>query len=226
MTIIVSQRSKKACAETPARISARRRPMPERCRLQSLAMAGGAGKVHRPLPKPTFMSFSHRLLKATRTVHLYLGVFTAPMLLFFAITGGLQTFGLHESGRNSSYKPPAWLATVAQLHKKQTIVVPVRRERPRPVALDGLALSPAATGSPAGDRRAAEAVTKPLTRDQKPVPVKNLWPMKIFFAIVSLGLLVSVLSGLYMAWRYSRKPSLFSAILAAGALTPLLLLLI
>ena len=57
-------------------------------------------------------------------MHLYLGVFIAPMLLFFAITGGLQTFGLHEGGRGSSYKPPAWLATMAQLHKKQTVVMP------------------------------------------------------------------------------------------------------
>ena len=172
------------------------------------------------------MPFSHRLLKTTRTVHLYLGVFTAPMLLFFAITGGLQTFGLHESGRDSSYKPPAWLATMAQLHKKQTIVVPIRRERPRPVAVDGLVLSPAATRSVAGNRRAAETVTKPSTRNENAAPVKNLWPMKIFFAIVAFGLLLSVLSGLYMAWRYSRKPRWFSAILAAGVLTPLLLLLV
>jgi hypothetical protein len=37
--------------------------------------------------------------------------------------------------------------------------------------------------------------------------------MKIFFAVVALGLLVSVLSGLCMAWRYSRRPRLVGAIL-------------
>ena len=76
------------------------------------------------------MSLSHRFLRTTRTTHFYLGVFTALMLPFFAVTGGLQTFGLHEGERGSSYKPPAWLATAAQLHNKQTIVVPQRRRLP------------------------------------------------------------------------------------------------
>lgn len=172
------------------------------------------------------MPFSHRLLRTARTLHLYLGVFSAPMLLFFAITGGLQTFGLHEGGRDSSYKPPAWLASVAQLHKKQTIVLPVRRERSRPLAAEERVPSPAATRSTSGDLHPGEAMSKSSAGTGKNVPVKNLWPMKIFFAVVSLGLLMSVLSGLYMAWRYSRRPRLFGAVLAAGALAPLLLLLI
>src|SRR5574337_955740 len=67
-----------------------------------------------------------RLLKAYNNG----GVFTAPMLLFLAVSGGLQTFGLHEASRGSSYAPPAWLASMAQLHKKQTLEVPVRRPRP------------------------------------------------------------------------------------------------
>lgn len=72
------------------------------------------------------MFVKHRWLKISRQVHLYLGVFTAPALLFFAITGGLQTFGLHERERDGSYAPPAWLAEMAQLHKKQTLVLPER----------------------------------------------------------------------------------------------------
>jgi hypothetical protein len=76
------------------------------------------------------MPSSHRLIRFVRSCHLYLGVFTAPMLLFLAVSGGLQTFGLHEASRGSSYAPPAWLASMAQLHKKQTLEVPVRRPRP------------------------------------------------------------------------------------------------
>lgn len=76
---------------------------------------------------PRSMSPTHRLLRIARSIHLHLGVFSAPMLLFFAITGGLQTFGLHEASRGSSYAPPAWLASMAQLHKKQTVHVPPRR---------------------------------------------------------------------------------------------------
>jgi hypothetical protein len=49
--------------------------------------------------------------------------------------------------------------------------------------------------------------------------------MKAFFALVALSLLVSVLSGLYMALRYSRRPALFGTVLFAGIATPLLLML-
>ena len=170
------------------------------------------------------MSLTHRFLKITRTTHLYLGVFTAPMLLFFAITGGLQTFSLHETTRGSSYTPPAWLASMAQLHKKQTTVMPARKPRPA----EGVAAT-----APAG---AASAMLAPVTApaDARPTrptdgadtkPKKNLLPMKVFFALVALSLFISVLSGLYMAWRYSRKPRLVGGILLAGIIVPLLLLL-
>lgn len=156
------------------------------------------------------MSFSHRVLKTSRQIHLYLGVFIAPMLLFFAITGGLQTFSLHETSRGSDYKPPAWLAGAAQLHKKQTTLMPTRRPRPAEPA------------------RVAEGGANPIrvaVADARPQPTRNLLPMKLFFALVSLGLLISTLTGLYMAYRYSRKPLLVSAILMAGIAVPLLLLL-
>ncbi|HWU78337.1 MAG TPA: PepSY domain-containing protein [Rhodanobacter sp.] len=164
------------------------------------------------------MSLNHRFLKTTRTLHLYLGVFTAPMLLFFAISGGLQTFGLHEAGRGSSYSPPAWLASMAQLHKKQTVVVPTRRARaPQPA---GAAIMSSASPVP--------ATVAPVTarvRESGRVG-RNLLPMKIFFALVALSLFTSVLSGLYMAWRFSRRPRLFAGLLLGGVVVPLLLLLV
>ena len=175
------------------------------------------------------MSTAHRFLKAARSTHLYLGVFTAPMLLFFAITGGLQTFSLHETTRGSSYVPPAWLGSMAQLHKKQTTVMPVRRARPAeaamPVAGSGTvqAITPVAA-NPAADARTVASSAQPA-KSVSEAPKKNLLPMKIFFALVSLGLLISTLTGLYMSYRYSRKPRLVSTILAAGIIVPLLLLL-
>jgi hypothetical protein len=173
------------------------------------------------------MSLSHRFVKTTRSIHLYLGVFTAPALMFFAITGGLQTFSFHETTRGSDYKPPAWLASAAQLHKKQTTVMPARRARPpetggpgadsraTPAAVPATAEAPsAARVAPASDRPADGAPTKPK---------KNLLPMKLFFAVVSLSLLLSTLTGLYMAWRFSRRPKLIGAVFAAGIVVPLLL---
>jgi len=52
-----------------------------------------------------------------------------------------------------------------------------------------------------------------------------LLPMKIFFALVSISLCLSTLTGLYMAYRYSRRPLLVSSILIAGVVVPLVLLL-
>src|SRR5271170_5384422 len=76
------------------------------------------------------MSSSHTFLKYVRLTHLYLGVFISPALIFFAFTGALQTFSLHETTRGSSYKPPAWAVTLGQIHKKQTPIVPVRKAPP------------------------------------------------------------------------------------------------
>ena len=63
-----------------------------------------------------------------------------------------------------------------------------------------------------------EAAAQPVRR--------NLLPMKIFFAVIALGLFVSVCSGLYMAWRFGRRPRLFGAVLLGGIVLPLLLLLV
>lgn len=158
------------------------------------------------------MPLPHHLLKLIRTIHLYLGVFTAPMLLFLAFTGGVQTFGLHEASRGSSYAPPAWLASMAQLHKKQTLVVVPKRPRPAATAAS-TAPTPAVKTSNDAAPAARSARRNPL-------------PMKIFFAVVALGLFTSVLSGLYMAWRFSRRPRLFGALLFGGIALPLLLLLV
>jgi len=56
-------------------------------------------------------------MKQIRQLHLYMGTLFAPAILFFAFTGALQTFGLHEGARGSNSTPPAWIAQLAQVHK-------------------------------------------------------------------------------------------------------------
>ncbi|MEW9624210.1 PepSY domain-containing protein [Rhodanobacter geophilus] len=160
------------------------------------------------------MSLSHRFLKACRQVHLYLGVFTAPALLFFAITGGLQSFGLHETTRGSSYVPPRWLVVAAQLHKKQTMEVPVHKLRPPadPAAVRAAHAAPVPAARPAGEAAVA--------RGRNPVP------LKFFAALVALALALSTLSGLYMAWRYTRHAGRVVAVFLAGIAVPALLALV
>ncbi|PWK87787.1 hypothetical protein [Fulvimonas soli] len=169
------------------------------------------------------MSAGHRLLKFTRQLHLYLGVFTAPMLLFFAVTGGLQTFGWHEAARDGSgYRPPAWLASLSMLHKKQTTVAPARRPRPEAAGAERAAAPTADAQAGTGEHR------PPAGAEARPprTPPRHLLPMKIFFVLVSLGLLLSTLTGVYMAYRFTRRPRLVSALLAAGVAVPVLLALL
>jgi hypothetical protein len=146
------------------------------------------------------MSSSHTLLKYLRLIHLYTGVFIAPALLFFAFTGALQTAGLHEAAPGSTYKPPAWIVTLAQLHKKQTTTVPVRKPRP-------------ATDTAKPDKSPAPAPA---------APPKNHIAMKAFFLLVALGLFTSTLTGTYMAYKYSRSKLVVTCLLLAGIILPLI----
>ncbi|TAM11859.1 MAG: PepSY domain-containing protein [Nevskiaceae bacterium] len=144
-----------------------------------------------------------------RSLHLYIGAFTAPALLFFAFTGILQTFGLHEPARDGSYRPAAWVASIAHLHKKQSLEVPVRRALPAVAGGDGLRHGP----GPNGVQGVAGSAPRPV-----------VWPMQVFFTIVALSLALSVLSGLYMSWCRARRPRILVSTLAVGVVVPLLLL--
>lgn len=166
---------------------------------------------------------SRAFLKYTRVTHLYLGVFIAPALFFFAFTGALQTFSLHETTRGSSYKPPAWAMTLAQIHKKQTTVVPVRKLPPpeKGDKADKVAATPSA---PASAPAAGASVPAPAsTPASKP---HNAMPLKIFFLIVSIGLFLSTLSGLYMSYKYIHNKTLITVTLIAGIVLPVILAMV
>jgi hypothetical protein len=126
-------------------------------------------------------------LKLVRQLHLYLGVFIAPTVLFFAFTGALQSLNLHETIPGRTYKPAAWIVTLAQLHKKQTTDIPVRKPLP------------AASTKPPQPTNASPKPSAP-----EPAKTRHL-PMKLFFVLVAIGLISSTLSGLFMSYRYSRS---------------------
>jgi hypothetical protein len=60
-------------------------------------------------------------IKAMRNAHLYLGVFFAPLLLFFTFSGSLQTFNLHETPKSGNYQPPQIIKTLSYVHKDQRL---------------------------------------------------------------------------------------------------------
>jgi hypothetical protein len=159
------------------------------------------------------VSKGHAVLKFLRKLHLYIGIFTTPALLFFAITGAMQTFSLHETTPGSSYKPAGWIATLAQLHKKQTTVVPPRR--PRPAAQES---------APTERRQGETGSANPVKVGEPAASQKRHLPMKIFFLLVSVSLLTSTLTGIYMSYKYSRRAWTLAGLLLAGVVVPVLLL--
>jgi hypothetical protein len=164
------------------------------------------------------MSTSHRVLKYLRLIHLYLGVFITPALIFFAFTGALQTFSLHETTRGSSYKPPAWAVTLGQIHKKQTPIVAPKKPQPADAA--------AAHSDNPDKPHKSEAKPADTTAPEPAAPKHNPLPLKIFFLIVSIGLFANCLTGLYMCYKFVRNKALITALLIAGTIIPVAMVLI
>ena len=153
-------------------------------------------------------------LKALRLIHHYTGVFFAPTILFFSITGGLQMFGLHETRRGSSYVPPAILVHLSQLHKKGTLYLPARKPA---------SLAPAKVEGQIAEAPRPEAPKLPGPSRVPSVP--NPLPIKLFFSATALALVVSTCTGLSMSWKYARRKAVVVGVLVAGIICPLLFLL-
>jgi hypothetical protein len=149
------------------------------------------------------------VLKVVRLIHLYLGVFIAPAIVFFAFTGALQTLSLHESAKGNAYKPAKWIVVLAQLHKKQITQLPPNKIQ--------LSASPSPTDKHAEPEKIGSPEKSPGRLTHHPLP------LKIFFLVVSTGLLTSTITGLYMSYKYCRKKALLAIIFIAGIIVPICL---
>ena len=164
-------------------------------------------------------SSSHALLRAARLAHLYLGVFTAPALLFFAFTGALQTFSLHETSKGGSYMPPRWAVVLGQIHKKQTPVVALKKyAAPVPKGEPSIAAT-----AESQYESAKSSYHYPLGETPR---VHHPLPMKIFFLAVSVGLLLSTTTGICMSYKYMRDRRVVTALVVLGILIPVILVFV
>lgn len=138
-------------------------------------------------------------LAAIRQWHTYLGAFIAPSVLFFAVTGGLQLFSLHEA--HGDYKPPAVIEKLGMVHKDQ--VYAAKPKRP-----------PAA------------ASTKPKAEAAKPQsgPKASAKALKWLFLGVAAGLAISTCLGMWMALFHNRHKGVAWVLFIAGAVVPVLIL--
>jgi hypothetical protein len=161
-------------------------------------------------------------MKSIRQLHFYLGVFFAPAIFFFALSGALQTFNFHESEDDGSYTAPAWIVTIASIHKDQRLPKPHKHGQPGAPA-EASAGAPAAS-APAAGSPPAEAAAPPHDDDQaKP---HSPFPLKCFVLLLALGLMTSAGLGIYIALQGRSNRRMTWIMLGAGVLVPLGLLLI
>ena len=140
-------------------------------------------------------------LRLLRQIHNYIRAFFAPAILFYAFSGALQTFSLHENHGISDYQPPAWIVTFASIHKDQRL--------PHLEA-------------PHGDRAPRPEPPEARKSEEGPSPL----PLKLFVLCLATGLILSTLIEVTLALsnRASRRWTLI--VLALGSIVPTVLLLL
>ena len=142
-------------------------------------------------------------MNKVRLVHFYLGVFFAPLIIFFAFSGSLQVFKLHETYKDIPGSQGDWIAWFAQMHKEQAWTPP-------PVARPRKAVP-----EPAKDAAPSAAPSRE--------PARSAVPMKWFVVSMGVALMVTTLLGLYIAFNYPRRRKGFFFALALGVLLPIVL---
>lgn len=151
-----------------------------------------------------------------RKWHNYLGLFIAPSVLFFSLTGALQLFSLHES--HGDYHPPPLLEKLASVHKDQVFRADDHHGPRGPEAL---------TGQPSSDLKSPEGAASrgAPPAEHEPESATTLL-LKSFFLLVALSLASSTILGLWMGLRHARSRKTAWSLAIAGSLIPLVLLLI
>ena len=135
-----------------------------------------------------------------RQRHRYAGAFFAPAILFFCVTGVLQTFDLHKVRPGQS--PPELVLRVAALHKNQTIELP-KRKPPK--------------------REGGKADKAPET----PAPISlSRALMRVFVTLTSVALAATTLLGIYLGLKAPRGRSTVVVLIILGIIAPAIILLL
>lgn len=135
-------------------------------------------------------------MQLVRKLHKYAGALFAPALLFFCVTGLLQTFDLHKA--RAGAEPPRLVLKLAALHKSQTLQT---------------------TRAPPGGASRGKAADKPA-RGPAPPPSLAVQLMKLFVAGASITLGATTLAGVYMSLRAPRGQLMVWAMLVLGVAAP------
>jgi uncharacterized iron-regulated membrane protein len=141
-------------------------------------------------------------LRSLRRYHQYIGMFFAPWILLFSVSGALQTFRLPDPAG-----APLWMKWLAAVHKDQGPPRAPRPDRPK-----GTADTPGAEHRHHDDAPGGAA--------KRPNPL----PLKIFVLLLAIALAGSTLIGVVigLANRSMRRVSI--VLLVLGAVVPPVLL--
>ena len=143
-----------------------------------------------------------------RQWHAYIGLFTGPSVLFFALTGAVQLYSLHEA--HGSYQPPAVIEKLSSLHKDQVFELGDHHND----AGEGHSHAATEEAPPAPDADDSEGNPKISTRI-----------LKAFFLLVALALSASTALGLWMGLTQTRRRKTSVCLVLAGCIIPLALML-
>lgn len=144
-------------------------------------------------------------MRKLRQFHLYIGVFFAPAILFFAISGGLQTFRLQQSSGWDGAEPPQWMAAMGSVHIDQRLPAAEPEKKPE-----------AAKPKPPVD---------PAKLAERKAKAAKALPMKIFTAAIAIALALATLLGAAIALSMKSTRRISLIMLAAGTVVPILLLI-
>ncbi len=148
-------------------------------------------------------------MKLVRRLHLWLSVFFAPSIVFFALSGLVLLNEWNEGAGGA--RPSSVAVTLAQVHKSQSYAAPPQRARPP---------EPPAGRQPDNlgvDRAAAKQPAPPRARPHRSAP------LKAFFVLMALALIATTGLGVAVAWSFRKERRLILATLGAGCLLPLVL---
>jgi hypothetical protein len=171
------------------------------------------------------------MMMLVRLWHHYIGFLIAPSVLFFALTGAVQIFSLHEA--HGDYRPPPLIAALSAIHKDQVFKAGDDDHAAGGAAAhhhhhdddDDAGPPPPAAG--ASSNATAPAAVAALDHDHHAhAPRLGTALLKWFFLAVAAGLAVSTCLGLWIGLTNMKRRGIALALLAAGAVIPVVLLMI
>jgi hypothetical protein len=143
-----------------------------------------------------------------RRWHSYIGLFIAPSVLFFALTGALQLYSLHEA--HGHYQPLALVEKLSSVHKDQVFAF-------------GDHHADTARESDAG-KKDVEKVSPADAEENDESRLPTLL-LKAFFLVVAIGVILSAALGLWIGLTQTRSKKTAWLLVVAGTLIPVGLLL-